>query len=75
MSFETSHLFSPNHDVVADFESVVGEDKLLKVLGETAMLANVGLQTRDAVVADDEPQLQGPKAAAEGDSPVLKLGM
>ena len=43
------------HDVVADFETVVGEDKLFKVLGQPAVLADVGLKAGHAIVPDDEP--------------------
>ena len=34
------------------------------------MFANVGLQAADAVMADDKPELERSKAAAEGDLPI-----
>ena len=58
-------------DDVADFESVVGVDQTLEQLGQSAMLADVVLQSGHAVIADDEPQFQGAEAARQRNAPML----
>ena len=60
-------------DIVADFEALVGSHQGLETLGEPAMLPHVSLQPLHAVVADDEPELERSKAAAQRDAPMLKL--
>ena len=59
-------------DFVADFESFVKEDQLFKELGESAVFADVTLESGDAVRADDEPQLQTSKATTQRNAPMLK---
>jgi hypothetical protein len=58
-------------DFVADFESFVKEDQLFKELGESAVFADVTLESGDAVRADDEPQLQTSKATTQRYAPML----
>ena len=58
-------------NLIADFESVVLEYQAFEPLSQTAMLADVVLQTLHAVVADDEPQLEGAESSAQRDTPVL----
>ena len=60
-------------DFVADFEALVGSHQGLEALGEPAVLPHVGLQSLHAVVADDEPELERPKAATQWNAPMLKL--
>src|SRR4051812_19977661 len=54
----------------AELEARVGGDEGLEEGGEADLPADVGAQALDAVVADDEPELEGAEAAAEGDSPI-----
>ena len=58
-------------NLIADFESVVLEYQAFEPLSQAAMLANVVLQAFHAVIADDEPQLQGTESSAKRDTPVL----
>ena len=58
-------------NLIADFESVVLEYQAFEPLSQTAMLADVVLQSFHAVVADDEPQLEGAESSAQRDTPVL----
>jgi hypothetical protein len=58
-------------NLIADFESIILEDQAFEPLSQTAMLADVVLQTFHSVVADDEPQLQCAESSAQRDTPVL----
>lgn len=64
----TSTAYSDN---VAHFEALVDPHETLEALGKATVLADVVLKSFDAVVADDEPQLQGAEATAQRNTPVL----
>ena len=58
-------------DDVAHLEAIVVVDEAFEALGQAAVLTDVMLQSFDAVVADDEPQLERTEATAQRNSPVL----
>lgn len=70
---QTVHRTYSYPDIVADFEALVGSHEDLEAFGEPTVLPYVGLKSLHAVVADDEPELERSKAAAQRDAPMLKL--
>lgn len=54
-----------------NLEDLVGVDKLLELLCQLDVLPDVVLEALHAVVAEDEPELEGSKPLAQGNLPML----
>ena len=56
-----------------DLEAVVGADERFEERGQSHVLADVGAEAFDAVVAEDEPEFEGAEAASERDLPIAVI--
>lgn len=60
-------------NIVSHFKSLIRSDQVFKHLRQPNVIADVGLEARDAICAEHEPQFQGPEAATQWNAVVSKV--